>query len=156
MWLSGMKIHILRWVEERFTSRAVAEPIFIVVIWGFISAECAPVSLLQQPSLFSKIRKQKSFSLSLSQQRIYICQESRWCEVESRKRGPGKRQLCHFEREFENLPQPLPWLRLISARPVALYYLCWWVEIIGQPNRAFQFSSWLCNTPRSKSHLISV
>lgn len=60
---------------------------FIVITWGFISAECAPVSLRQQPSLFSKIRKQKSFSLSLSQQHIYICQESRWCEAESWKWG---------------------------------------------------------------------
>lgn len=59
--------------------------------------------------------------LSLSQQHIYICQKPRWCEVESPKREAGERQLCHFELEFENLRLLLPWLRWISARPVALY-----------------------------------
>lgn len=125
---------------------------FVVIIGGFISAE----SLLQKLPLLCKIRRQKSCMLSRSRQHTCICQKSRWCQVESPEHEAGKRQLCHFELEFENLRRLLPWLRWISARPVALYYSCWEVEIIGQPNRAFQFSSGPCNTPRSKSHLISV
>lgn len=128
------------YIAVYYAGLQLAKPMhsFAEITGGFISAK----SRLQKLPLLCKIRRQKSCMLSRAQQRTCTRQKSRWRRVEKvQSVKQGRHNCATLNWNFENLRRLLPWLRWISARPVALYYSCWGVEIIGQPNRAFQFSS---------------